>query len=190
MADELFLPVDPDFGRVFQSFFFDAEHHAEFIAIGGATTASATLRLMVTASNLDLVYGESKTFLVSVYSGAGVATLDAFGDGTMVDTVVLPGNGGFEIEIDVTEAWNDMALAEQDYFGVRIHDPVWTGTAVAASEIDVDAVSLEGVPEPGFSISLGMGLLGLATILWIRGEHAHGPFRTRAIRSGVIGGTG
>lgn len=161
-ADDLFLPVDSDFGRVYLSFFFDAEHYAEFVAIGGSTTSGATLRLMVTASNIDLVYGESKTFLVSAYSGDGVASPDPFGSGSAIESVTLATNGAWEVEIDVTDSWNDAVLAGEDYFGIRILDPVWTGTAVEAGEINVDAVGLEGVPEPGFAMSLGVGLTGLA----------------------------
>ncbi|MEZ4289186.1 MAG: hypothetical protein R3E53_01115 [Myxococcota bacterium] len=83
----------------------------------------------LTASDIDLVHGESKTFRVSSYPGDGVVSLSTFGLGDLVDLITLPTNGAWEVEVDVTDLWNDAIGRGDALFGVRIHDPVWTGHA-------------------------------------------------------------
>lgn len=162
VADDLLLPADPNYARVFLSTFFDSEFHGEFIATDGSVLADVNLALTVLASDMDLVYGESKTFQISAYQGSGVAELAAFGAGTVIDTVMLPTNGTWDIDVDVTDLWNDAVLAGDDFFAIRVHDPVWTGTAVGAGTITVTGIVLEGVPEPGFLAGLAPALILLA----------------------------
>jgi hypothetical protein len=162
VADELLLPADPNYARVFLSAFFDSEFHAEFIAIDGSPLADVNLAVTLLATDMDLVYGESKTFQISVYAGSGVAELGAFGAGTVIDTVTLPTNGAWDVDVDVTDLWNDAVSAGDDFFGIRIHDPVWTGTAVGAGTLTITGIVLEGVPEPGFSAALAPALILLA----------------------------
>ncbi|HPG26107.1 MAG: hypothetical protein H6748_18235 [Spirochaetaceae bacterium] len=165
-ADDLFLAPSSELGRVYLSTFFDAEHYAEFVSLGGSTSAGATLVLTLTASDIDLVHGESKTFRVSSYPGDGVVSLSTFGLGDLVDLITLPTNGAWEVEVDVTDLWNDAIGRGDALFGVRIHDPVWTGTQIGASTIRVEAMRLDGVPEPGLAAGLVAGslaLLGSAT---------------------------
>jgi len=169
LADDVILPADPNYARVFLSQFFDSEFHAEFIATDGTLLGDVNLALSLLASDIDLVYGESKTFQISVYEGSGLAELGAFGLGAVIETVTLPSNGAWDIDVDVTDLWNDAVLAGQDFFGIRVHDPVWTGTAVGAGTLTVTGSVLEGVPEPGLTTGLAPALILLATAARRRG---------------------
>jgi len=168
VADDLILPPDPNYGRIFQSTLFDAEFYVEFPLAGTTTEDEVRLLLRVAATDVDLVLGESKTFRLSSYPGTGVASLASFGLGTALDTIVLPSNGSWELEVDVTDVWNDAVLAGDDFLGIRLHDPVWTGSAVGAGTIIYGSAEL--LPEPGADSLAATALLGLCLLVRIRGS--------------------
>jgi hypothetical protein len=163
-ADDLIVPPDSNYGRIFQSSLFDAEFYVEFPVTGPASGPNVGLDLAISATDIDLVYGVSKTFDLSVYSGTGTPTLDAFGLGTALETITLPTNGSFALDVDVTDAWNAAVAAGDDFLGIRIHDPVWTGTLVGAGTIIYGSAALTGVPvpEPGTALLVATALAGLA----------------------------
>jgi len=174
VADDLILPPDPNFGRIFLSSVFDAEFYLEFPVVGAEPAADVVLVLRVMASDIDLVLGESKTFRISTYAGTGVASLDSFGQGVELDQIVLPFNGDYELEIDVTDSWNDAVLAGDDFLGVRLHDPVWTGSVEGAGTIRYGSSEL--LPEPD-APALAAAALGSLAVLGgrARGRRAGRP---------------
>jgi hypothetical protein len=126
------------------------------------------------SSRRSQTYGESKTFRTSAYPGNGVIALETFGSGIVVETLTLPSNGVWELDVDVTDLWHDAVVGGDDFFGIRIHDPVWTGTRIGAGTLIVDGIALEGVPERELAMLLGAGVLLLARLsprrrrAWIR----------------------
>jgi len=163
VADDLIPPSDTaNYGRVFQNDLFDAEFHVQFPVTGAATGPDVMLVLRVTATGTDLQLGESKTFELSSYTGEGVASLDAFGLGTGLDTIVLPANGEWELDVDVTARWNDAVQAGDGFLGIRIHDPVWTGTLEGAGTITYGSAEL--LPEPAAPALIAAALLALGVL--------------------------
>ncbi len=160
-ADDLFQEPDSNFGNNFQSALFDAETYVEFSLAGAATETEVRLALGVSATGSSFIYGESKTFKVSTYTGTGTATLSVFGQGSLLESVALPSNGVFALDLDVTDAWNDAVTAGDDFLGIRIHDPVWTGTIVGAGSIIYGSAELDVVPEPATTSMLGFSLAAL-----------------------------
>ena len=67
-------------------------------------------------------------------------------------------------DIGPSDIFNTAVMAGDDYLGIRIHDPVWTGTLVGAGTILYDASRLTVIPEPGTASLLGVALLGLAGV--------------------------
>jgi len=163
-ADDIIVPPDTNFARVFVSAVFDAEFYAEFPLAGASVADDVNLALGVSATDISLIHGESKTFRVSVYEGTGTANLDAFGSGSLVESITLPVNGEYAEDVDVTAAWNAAVQNGDAFFGVRVHDPIWTGTAEGAGTIIVGSVVVEGVPEPTAEALAGAAVLSLAVL--------------------------
>ncbi len=161
-ADEILVAPDPNFGRVFQSPLFDAETYLEFSLAGATTAPQVLLALELSATDFDLVLGESKTFELSSYAGTGAPSLAVFEQGSVFETITLPTNGLFDLELDVTSPFNEALAAGGDFLGIRIHDPVWTGTLVGAGTLIFGSAELTVVPEPATASLLGLGLAGLA----------------------------
>ncbi len=163
-ADDLFEPPDPNYGQVFQSVVLDSEHYVEFPLAGAEAAADVNLSLGIVASNIDLIRGEAKTFKVSTYDAPGAPLLETFGSGTFLQSISLPTNGVFDLDIDLTDVWNDAVASGDDFLGVRIHDPVWTGTLDGAGRITVTTATLEGVPEPAGTAATLSTLLALRAL--------------------------
>lgn len=162
LADDILLPPDPNFGRVFQSELFDAEFYLEFPVPPGESADEVWLSLAIDVTGVDLVRGESKTFNLSHYQGDGIPSLATFGSGLPFETVVLPDNLGRVLDLDVTDLWNAAVARGDDFFGVRMHDPVWTGTTEGAGTITYDSALLVGVPEPSGALCAVAALGALA----------------------------
>jgi hypothetical protein len=174
VADDLILAPDTNFGRVFQSATFDAETYVEFSLVGASIAPEVRLALGVSATDFDLVYGESKTFKVSAYTGTGTASLDAFGLGSLLESITLPTNSAYDLELDVTDAWNAAVTAGDSHLGIRIHDPVWTGTLIGAGTVIYGSSDLTVVPEPGTGLLVGLGLAAAGVHRRRRGGSATG----------------
>ncbi len=160
-ADTLILAPDTNFGRVFQSSIFDAETYVEFSLAGASIAPEVRLALGVSATDIDLVYGESKTFQLSTYAGSGTASLDAFGLGSLLQSITLPTNTVYALDLDVTDAWNDAVTAGDSHLGIRLHDPVWTGTIIGTGTVIYGSSELTVVPEPGTALLVGLGVVAL-----------------------------
>jgi hypothetical protein len=186
IADDLIVPPDTNYGRVFHSTLFDSEFAMEFIMTGAEMAQDVNLTLTLTASVFDLVHGESKTFEISAYQGSGVASLATFGAGAVIESVTLATNGIWSLDVDVTDLWNAGVVNGDDFFGIRIHDPVWTGTLIGASTITVDSAALEGVPEPEMGPLVGAGVLILVPLAAERTRRRSGKNELRfPVRHGV-----
>ena len=179
VADDLILPPDTNHARVFQSILFDSEYYVEFATAGSSTAANVNLALTLSATDFDLVLGESKTFEISTYAGTGVTSLATFGSGSVIETVVLPTNGIWDVDVDVTDLWNDAVSNGDAFFGIRIHDPVWTGSLTGAGTITVTSADLEGLPEPGLQSALGAAI-GTLVALARGSRHARIPIEGTA----------
>jgi hypothetical protein len=167
VADEIYLPEDAtNFGRVFRSINQDAEHYVEFSLSGAEPATAALLVLALEADDLHLVYGESKSFTVSTYEGTGQVTADVFGYGELLEGVTLATNGVHDVDLEISPEWNAAVAAGDDFLGVRIHDPVWTGTPDPAGTIWVGSVTISGVivPEPSAPLLAGAAVLMLALL--------------------------
>jgi hypothetical protein len=166
VADDIFEPGTTNFGKVSRSLAFDAEHYMEFSLSGAEPATAARLELSLYTTVLHFVYGESKDFRLSIYEGTGQVTTGVFGCGEIVYSPTLDRLGEHELDLDITEAWNTAVAAGDGFLGVRIHDPVWTGSLEPAGIIEVLSATISGVivPEPSAPLLAGAAVLTLALL--------------------------